>query len=137
MGNTFSALNLAHAMQLQHGILFRGCNHSIIFKLLHSLDLQVAPTAALFKLGSQAVYTTQSPDGYLHWGVASLRVRHGRLTRLDFHQLDCSLVGCSFPRRILLFTLRRRRPLTLPSAKDFTFLSCIFTIVLPWLRAAQ
>ena len=29
--------------------------------------------------------------------VASLRVRLGQLTRLDLHQLDCSLVGCSLP----------------------------------------
>jgi len=27
--------------------------------------------------------------------VVSLRIRHGQLIRLDFHQLDCSLVGCS------------------------------------------
>jgi len=48
-------------------------------------------------LGGQAVYTTHSPDGYPFRDVASLRVQHGQLTRLDFHQLDCSLVGCSFP----------------------------------------
>ena len=48
-------------------------------------------------LGGQAVYTTHSPDGYPFRDVASLRVRHEQLTRLDFHQLDCSLVGCSFP----------------------------------------
>ena len=33
--------------------------------------------------------------GYLPRDVASLRVRYEQLTRLDFHQLDCSLVGCS------------------------------------------
>jgi len=28
--------------------------------------------------------------------VASLRIRHEQLIRLDFHQLDCSLVGCPY-----------------------------------------
>jgi hypothetical protein len=46
-------------------------------------------------LGGQAVYTTHRPDGYPFRDVASLRVQHGQLTRLDFHQLDCGLVGCS------------------------------------------
>ena len=49
----------------------------------------------LTQLGSQAVYTTHSSVGYLPRDVASLRVRHEQLTRLDFHQLDCSLVGRS------------------------------------------
>jgi hypothetical protein len=52
-------------------------------------------------LGGQAVYTTHSPDGYPFRDVASLRVQHGQLTRLDFHQLDCSLVGCSLPHTAL------------------------------------
>ena len=46
-------------------------------------------------LGGQDVYTTHSPVGYLPRDVVSLRVRHEQLTRLDFHQLDCSLAGCS------------------------------------------
>ena len=37
------------------------------------------------------------PGGYPFRDVASLRVRLGQLTRLDLHQLDCSLVGCSLP----------------------------------------
>ena len=41
------------------------------------------------------VYTTHSPVGYLPRDVASLRIRHEQLIRLDFHQLDCSLVGRS------------------------------------------
>ena len=83
-------------MQLQQGDLFRGCSHSLMFRLPRSLDLQVAPTAKAQRLqGSQAVYTTHSSVGYLPRDVASLRVRHEQLTRLDFHQLDCSLVGCS------------------------------------------
>ena len=45
--------------------------------------------------GGQAVYTTHSSVGYLPRDVASLRIRHGQLIRLDSHQLDCSLVGRS------------------------------------------
>lgn len=38
---------------------FRGCSHSLMFRLPHLLDPQVAPTAeALGPLGSRAVYTT-------------------------------------------------------------------------------
>jgi hypothetical protein len=35
--------------------------------------------------------------------VASLRVRYEQLTRLDFHQLGCSLVGRSDILKILTF----------------------------------
>jgi hypothetical protein len=67
-----------------------------MFRLLRLLALQVAPTAgAQWLLGGQDVYTTHRPVGYLPRDVVSLRVRHEQLTRLDFHQLDCSLVGCS------------------------------------------
>jgi hypothetical protein len=43
----------------------------------------------------QAVHTTHRPAGYPDRDVASLRARHGQLARLDSHQLDRSLVGCS------------------------------------------
>ena len=67
-----------------------------MFRLPRSLDPQVAPTAESQSLqGGWAVYTTHSSVGYLPRDVASLRIRHGQLIRLDFHQLDCSLVGCS------------------------------------------
>src|SRR5439155_1836773 len=47
--------------------------------------------------GGRAVYTTHSPDGYPR-GVWHRYVTDvGQLSRLDFHQLACSLVGCSFP----------------------------------------
>ena len=52
---------------------------------------------SIFVLGGRAVYTTHRPGGYPFRDVASLRVRLGQLTRLDLHQLDCSLVGCSLP----------------------------------------
>jgi hypothetical protein len=45
--------------------------------------------------GGRTVYTTQNSVGYLPRAVVSLHVRDEQLTRLDFHQLDCSLVGCS------------------------------------------
>ena len=94
---TRSAHENTPAMQLQQGAYFRGCSHSFIFRLPHSLGLQVAPTVAFTMPSGQAVYTTHRPGGYPSRDVVSLRVRHGQLTRLDFHQLDCSLVGCSFP----------------------------------------
>ncbi len=78
------------------GYLFRGCSHSVMFRLPRSLDPQVAPTAvAQSPQGDRAVYTTHSSVGYLPRDVASLRIRHEQLIRLDSHQLDCSLVGCS------------------------------------------
>ena len=46
-------------------------------------------------LSSRAFYTTQYLIRYRYQAVASLRDRHRQLSRLDFHQLDCSLVGCS------------------------------------------
>ena len=45
--------------------------------------------------GGRAVYTTHTPGRLPARGVVSLRVRIGQLTRLDFHQLGCSLVGRS------------------------------------------
>jgi hypothetical protein len=39
--------------------------------------------------------SARSAARYPSQDVASLRVRHKQLTRRDFHQLDCSLVGCS------------------------------------------
>ena len=84
------------ALRLLYGRYFRGYSHSFMFRLPRSLGPQIAPTAVpLSKLGSRAVYTTHSPDGYLPRDVASLRIRHEQVIRLDFHQLDCSLVGCS------------------------------------------
>ncbi len=78
------------------GCFFRGCSHSLMFRLPGSLDPQVAPTAeAQCPPGGRAVYTTHLSVGYLPRAVVSLRVRHEQLTRLDSHQLDCSLVGCS------------------------------------------
>jgi hypothetical protein len=54
---------------------FRGCSHSVMFRLPHLLDPQVAPTAeALRLLGSRAVSATQCPCGYPTRTVVSLRV---------------------------------------------------------------
>jgi hypothetical protein len=65
-------------MQLQPGILFRGCSSaSGGFRLPCSLDPPVAPTAeALCLQGGRAVYTTHSSVCYLPRDVASLRIRH-------------------------------------------------------------
>jgi hypothetical protein len=78
------------------GNRFRGCSHSLMFRLPCSLGLPAAPTAGSRSTpGGQAIYTTQNSVGCLPRAVASLRVRSGQLTRLDFHQLDCGLDGCS------------------------------------------
>jgi hypothetical protein len=66
----------------------------MMFRLPRLLDPQVAPTAA-FPLGGRAVYTTHPSVGCLPRVVVSLRIRIGQLIRLDSHQLDYSLVGCS------------------------------------------
>jgi hypothetical protein len=76
------------------GKTFRGCIHFIMFRLPRLLDPQVTPTAA-FQLGGRAVYTTHHSVGYRLRVVVSLRIRIGQLIRLDSHQLDYSLVGCS------------------------------------------
>jgi hypothetical protein len=44
---TGSAHQTLPIMQLQPGIEFRGCSHSLMFRLPRSLDHQVAPTAVL------------------------------------------------------------------------------------------
>jgi hypothetical protein len=60
------------------------------------LGPQAAPTpAARSPPGGQTIHTTHRPAGYPDRDVASLHARHGRLARLDSHQLDRSLVGCS------------------------------------------
>lgn len=52
---------------------FRGCSHSLMFRLPHLLGLQIAPTAVQ-GLGGQAVYTTHRPKGYPPRDVVSLHV---------------------------------------------------------------
>src|SRR5262245_47840088 len=52
---------------------FRGCSHSMMFRLPHLLGPQIAPTAeAQSLLGSRAVYTTQRTCGYPTRAVVSL-----------------------------------------------------------------
>ena len=73
---------------------------------LQSFDYLQAPTLARPPGCSHRGACRARRPGRLHhasprWlpikDMASLRVRYGQLTRLDLHQLDCSLVGCSFP----------------------------------------
>jgi hypothetical protein len=79
------------------GSAFRGCSHSLMFRLLNLLDLQVVPTAGMCQ-GSQAFYTTQDLHRYRTQVVASLRTRLGQLVRRDLHPRDCIVVGCYPPR---------------------------------------
>jgi hypothetical protein len=98
---TGSAHQTPPTMQLQQGILFRGCSHFVIFRLPSAsgvLDPQIAPTAVVLPQGGRVVYTTHSSFGYLPRDLVSLRIRHESACggiRLDFHQLDCSLAGRS------------------------------------------
>ena len=101
-GNTIGTLNYP-VMQLQQGAVFFG---AAVIRL--SSDSRACSTHRLhllqricIHLGSRAFYTTQYLIRYRYQAVASLRDRHRQLSRLDFHQLDCSLVGCSFPQRAL------------------------------------
>jgi len=89
------------------GSAFRGCSHSLMFRLLNLLDLQVVPTAGS-RQGSQAFYTTQDLRRYRTQVVASLRTRLGQLVRRDLHPRDCMIVGCYPPRS--RFGLRPSRP---------------------------
>ena len=53
---------------------FRGCSHSLMFRLPHLLGPRVAPTAEAQRLlGSWAVYATQRTCGYPSRTVVSLR----------------------------------------------------------------
>ncbi len=71
---------------------FRGCSHSLMFRLLCSLDPPIAPTAEVLPLGGRAVYTTQCHQGYPSWLWHHYASVYGQLTRRDFHPQDCSLI---------------------------------------------
>ena len=56
------------------GKVFRGCSHSVMFRLPYSLGPPVAPTTRpLCAQGGRAVYVTQNPCGCPPWAVISLR----------------------------------------------------------------
>ena len=55
---TGSARRKPHDVTSTWGTRFRGCSHSMIFRLQHSLDPRVTPTADKSQ-GSWAVYTAQ------------------------------------------------------------------------------
>ena len=98
-----SAREIVPAMQRQQGAVFRGCSHSFIFRLLRSLGPQIASTAASSCWAAGpftpriARVVTHSVSDPRTCAASGVRVRLGQLTRLDLHQLDCSLVGCSLP----------------------------------------
>jgi hypothetical protein len=83
------------AMQFQQGGTFRGCRHLLMFRLPRRLSPPIAPTAEA-SLRAAGPFTPRNLlVGYLPQAVVSLRIQHEQLMRLDFHQQDCSLVGCS------------------------------------------
>jgi hypothetical protein len=71
----FGAQNHRHNATSAAG-LFRGCRHSVMFRLPYLLDPQVAPTVMDYPQGGRAVYTTHRSVGYLPRDVVSLRVQH-------------------------------------------------------------
>lgn len=93
-----------------------------MFRLPRLLDPQVAPTAA-FQLGGRAVYTTHHSVGYRPRVVVSLRIRIGQLIRLDSHQLDYSLVGCSNV-RAFMYDLFRQGAFQGRSSSEAYFVKC-------------
>lgn len=73
-----------------------------MFRLPRSLGLQIAPTAETLFRAARPFTPRNILVGYPTQAVVSLRIQHEQLMRLDFHQQDCSLVGCShFPRHAL------------------------------------
>ena len=58
-------------MQLQPGIEFRGCSHSVMFRLPRSLDPQVAPTAVLTRNWAAGPFTPR-----IAWLVACPKMWH-------------------------------------------------------------
>ena len=84
------------AMQFQQGGTFRGCRHLLMFRLPRRLSPPIAPTAGTLVSRAAGPFTPRNfLVGYLPQAVVSLRIQHEQLMRLDFHQQDCSLVGCS------------------------------------------
>ena len=91
------------AKQLHCGGRFRGCNHSLMFRLLYLLDPLTVPTKGLHvPLGHRAVYTGQNLFPYRTQAPALLRVRNRTIDTAGLaaalattHLLDRSLVGCS------------------------------------------
>ncbi len=79
--------------QLPQGGLFPGCSHSLMFRLPDSLDLQVAPAASFEGRPGRLHHASLGWLPAPRCGIATCV--NEQFTRLDFHQLDCSLVGCS------------------------------------------
>ena len=71
--DTFGTLENLCKATLAEGV-FRGCSHSLMFRLPNSLGPPVAPTARpLWVAGGRAVYTTPNPARCRSGAVASLR----------------------------------------------------------------
>ncbi len=79
--------------QLPQGGIFPGCSHSLMFRLPDSLDLQVAPAASFEGRPGRLHHASLGWLPAPRCGIATCV--NEQFTRLDFHQLDCSLVGCS------------------------------------------
>ena len=76
------------------GRVFRGCSHSLMFRPPYLLGPRVAPTVAHSARQLGRIHHAEL-ELLPSQAVASLLDRTGQLSRLDFHQPDCSLVGRS------------------------------------------
>jgi len=75
IGSTASARGKIPQRSFVRGAQFRGCNHSLMFRLRYSLGPQSAPTfRALCPCRRWAVYTALNPRRYRSRAAASLRV---------------------------------------------------------------
>ncbi len=76
--------------QLRVGLRFRGCNHSLIFKLLYLLGLLTVLTKGLkVPLGQKAVYTGLNPTRYRDRAPALLRVRIRTIDTTGLAEANC------------------------------------------------
>lgn len=102
LGSRGSAREISRNTALRGGI-FRGCNHSLMFRLPCLLGPLAAQTARVrCPSGLRALYTGQYPRRYRSRAPASLRVRIRTIDTAGLvraiartHLLDRSLVGCS------------------------------------------
>jgi hypothetical protein len=87
-------------MQLQQGLRFRGCSHSLMFRLLNSLGSPVAPTAGTSPRAAEP-FTPRNEHGVtrpdrsrfsMNCGITTYPKRTN-LIRRDFHPQDRGLVG--------------------------------------------
>jgi hypothetical protein len=84
---TGSAFSHLPVQRLQHGAIFRGCRHSLMFRPPSLLATQVAPTDTKLPYGRRGVYFRTSVSSLPPSPSDMLTVRIGQLTVGDFHPI--------------------------------------------------